>query len=118
MAKTLNNDKKKLTTAKEGKKDRAETPKGMITVKDLSEEFGIEAASIRQVIRAAGFKAPKADTPEGTFGPRTKYMWTKDSEELKKIKAAIQAAIDAEKEGPGEDEEDGGEEEPAEESKE
>lgn len=113
MAKKLNTKPEETNEApkaeKKAKKVPAKTPAGMVTVKELEAEFGIAATSIRQIIRATGLRAPKAETEPGTFGPRTKYQWPEGSEELAKIKEAIQAAIDAEDNENSE--EDGGEEE-------
>lgn len=60
-----------------------------VTVKDLAEEFKMDAKELRAVIRGAGFKAPSVDRPAGTFGPKAKYEWPADSEDLKKIRAAV-----------------------------
>lgn len=60
-----------------------------VTVKDLAEEFKMDAKELRAVIRGAGFKAPSVDRPAGTFGPKARYEWPADSEDLKKIRAAI-----------------------------
>lgn len=69
-----------------------------VTIKDLSEEFGIEARELRAFLRKEGFKAPEIDRPAGTFGPKSKYEWAADSKELAEIKAKIAASLEDEDE--------------------
>jgi len=70
--------------AKGKAKAKAETK--TITVKELAEEFGVEAKDVRAFIRSLGFKAP-ATNQEG-FGPKAKYEWEEESKELEKIRKA------------------------------
>ena len=66
-------------------------PAQIVTVNDLSEEFGISSRQIRILLRKAGFVAPKVES-EG-FGPRSKYQWTKGSAELAEARTVIQAGL-------------------------
>lgn len=63
-----------------------------VTIKTLSEEYGVEGSDIRALLRANGLKAPEVKREPGTFGPKAKYEWDKDSADLKKIRAIIEAA--------------------------
>ncbi len=67
---------------------------GKVTIKQLAEEFGVRPQKLRALIREAGFKAP-ATGIEG-FGPKAKYEWDPGSEELAKVRKAIEAALKAE----------------------
>lgn len=58
----------------------------VITINDLAGEFQTDPRKLRQFIRKLGFRAPKTGI-EG-FGPRAKYEWPSDSQELKKIREA------------------------------
>lgn len=73
--------------------DKGDKVKGgaIVTVADLAEEFDMDPKTIRAKIRSLGFTAPEVEKTEG-FGPRAKYEWSEDSEELKKIKAALSKA--------------------------
>jgi len=66
---------------------KEETAQGadLITVKDLAEEFGVEGRVVRQFIRGLGMKAPEIENREG-FGPKSKYEWPSDSEDLATIR--------------------------------
>lgn len=75
-------------TEKDTKKATAASDNGKVTVKHLAEEFGTEGRIVRAFIRSLGMKAPEADTPEGTFGPRNKYEWDHDHKDLAKIRKA------------------------------
>lgn len=87
MAKQLGSNEEKA------KKVQAPKDDNLVVVKDLEAEFGVQASSIRQIIRSKGKRAPQNDVPEGTFGPRTKYSWPKDSAELEEVKSWIKEAI-------------------------
>lgn len=85
-----------------------------ITVKDLQAEYPqLEGYQIRQVIRSLGLRAPELKGVEG-FGPRKKYEWDSNDEDLKKIRKALdeyiasreESASSEEDEEPEEDEED------------
>lgn len=67
----------------------------MVGVKDLCDEFSIEAKDLRTLLRKQGFKAPEIPREKGQFGPKAKYEWAEGSADLKKIRAAIQEALDA-----------------------
>ena len=59
-----------------------------ITVKDLAEEFGMEARVIRQILRSAGYRAPAIEGQTG-FGPKAKYEWPEGSEEIEAIRKSL-----------------------------
>ena len=76
-----------------GGKGKAATAAGAeaaktITVKDLAEEFGMEARVIRQILRSAGHRAPAIEGQTG-FGPKAKYQWPEGSEEIKAIRKIL-----------------------------
>ena len=78
------------------KKEKA-TPKaeatGMITIKMLCEEYNVEAKDLRALMRKEGFKAPEIPRAKGEFGPRAKYEWPADSDDLKKIRKAVEKVL-------------------------
>jgi len=82
------------------KKDNKNTQEQMVTIAMLAEEFNVEGRDIRVVLRANGFKAPKADTPEGEFGPRAKYQWPEGSKEIEKVRKLIEEHMDASEDEP------------------
>jgi hypothetical protein len=86
---------KKDGTKANPKKAEVETSK-IIKIADLSEEYGIEAKDIRIALRANGMKAPAVERAEGdkAFGPRARYEWAENSEELKKVRAIIEASLE------------------------
>ncbi len=67
--------------------------KEKVTIAQLAEEFKIKPQKLRALIREAGFKAP--ETGVVGFGPKAKYEWDAGSDELKKVKKAIEAALSA-----------------------
>ncbi len=67
-----------------------------VTIAMLAEEYDMRPQKLRALIREAGFKAP-ATGVEG-FGPKAKYEWDEGSDELKKVRKAIEAAQSAEEE--------------------
>lgn len=78
--------------AKGGKPTKTKGAK-TITVKDLQAEYPqLQAHQIRQVIRSLGLRAPELKGVEG-FGPRKKYEWDSDAEDLKKIRKALDEYI-------------------------
>jgi len=72
-------------TPKKGKAKKGNESK-MVTIKELAEEFGVEAKDVRAFIRSLGIKAPP--TGEAGFGPKAKYEWASNSKELAKIRKA------------------------------
>lgn len=60
----------------------------LVTVKDLAEEFGMEARVIRQILRSAGHRAPAIEGQTG-FGPKAKYQWPEGSEEIEAIRKSL-----------------------------
>lgn len=73
-----------------GGKGKAATAAGaeVITVKDLAEEFGLEARQIRVILRSAGHKAPAVEGQVG-FGPKAKYEWPEGCDEIKAIRKSL-----------------------------
>lgn len=67
----------------------------MVTVKDLAEEFGLDPAVIRRVLRASGLRAPEIPDNEGKFGPRAKYEWPEGSKELKQVRLILTEHVEA-----------------------
>lgn len=67
----------------------------MVTVKDLAEEFGLDPAVIRRVLRAAGLRAPQIPDNEGKFGPRAKYEWPESSKELKQVRQILTEHVES-----------------------
>ena len=61
----------------------------IITVRELAEEFDLDSAVIRRVLRAVGLRAPQIPVNEGKFGPRAKYEWLEGSEELKQVRQIL-----------------------------
>lgn len=66
----------------------AEAEAKLITVKDLAEEFGLEAKQIRVILRSAGYRAPAIEGQTG-FGPKAKYQWPEGSEEIKAVRKSL-----------------------------
>lgn len=64
-----------------------------VRITDLEKEFGLQGRTIRQVLRKAGLKAPETGI-EG-FGPRARYEWTEDSEELEKVRSILKKFVDS-----------------------
>lgn len=81
MAKVIKSQKGKAATA-------AGAEAKLVTVKDLAEEFGMEARVIRQILRSAGHRAPAIEGQTG-FGPKAKYQWPEGSEEIKAIRESL-----------------------------
>src|SRR5690606_40512925 len=109
-----NSKKEETKVAKKAKGGKPTKTKGAktITVKDLQAEYPqLQAHQIRQVIRSLGLRAPELKGVEG-FGPRRKYEWDSDDEDLKKIRKALddyiasreESAASEEDEEPEEDE--------------
>jgi len=67
----------------------------VITIKDLSNKFGIDPKRIRVITRKLGLK-PNPTGVEG-FGPKKKYEWEKNSKGLEKIVAALKEEVAEEK---------------------
>jgi len=81
MAKVIKSQKGKAATA-------AGAEAKTVTVKDLAEEFGMEARVIRQILRSAGYRAPAIEGQKG-FGPKAKYQWPEGSEEIEAIRKSL-----------------------------
>jgi len=62
-----------------------------IRITDLEKEFGLQARTIRQVLRKAGLKAP--ETGNEGFGPRARYEWTEGSEELQQVRSVLKEFV-------------------------
>jgi len=76
------------------KKNKSKSTGDKVTIAQLAEEYDVRPQKLRALIREAGFKAP-ATNIEG-FGPKAKYEWDDGSDELKKIRKAIEAALKTE----------------------
>jgi len=61
----------------------------MITIRELIMEFSLPPATIRRVLRTAGFRAPQISNNEGKFGPRARYEWQEGSEELEQVRKIL-----------------------------
>ncbi len=68
------------------------TKEGKITVKDLTQEYDLDGRIIRQFARTLGLNAPETGL-EG-FGPKKRYEWEADSEDLKKLRNKIESYLD------------------------
>src|SRR5690554_317464 len=91
----------------------------MVTVKDLAEEFGLDPAVIRRILRASGLRAPEIPDNEGKFGPRAKYEWPEGSKELKQVRQILTEHVESlEEEEEAEEAEDEAEDEEGEEEEE
>ena len=100
---------RKARKAKKAKVEKAEVTKvdnpmvtkvdsSMVTVKDLAVEFQMKPKEIRLILREEGFKAPAVDRPKGTFGPKLRYEWPLDSEDLVRIRTVLIGSKDNEDE--------------------
>ena len=69
-----------------------------ITIQDLVDEYGLDARVIRATARKIGLSATPTEI-EG-FGPRARYEWAEDSDELAELTEALEEKI-----SPSEDEE-------------
>lgn len=65
-----------------------------VTIKDLCEEYKVEAKDVRALLRANGFKAPEVTREPGVFGPKAKYEWAADSPELAKVRKVIESTLE------------------------
>lgn len=63
--------------------------KAVVTIADLAEEYGLEGKDIRALARKIGLKATPLEKTEG-FGPKAKYQWDAESEELADLRKAIE----------------------------
>ena len=83
--------KKDEATGKKGKDKKQETAaqetSGVVTIKDLAIEFGMEGPKIRTYLRSKGYKAPEVETVG--FGPKSKYEWPAGSKELAEIRQCL-----------------------------
>jgi hypothetical protein len=59
-----------------------------VTVKDLAEEFGMEARQIRVILRSAGHRAPAVEGRVG-FGPKAKYEWPEGCDEIEAVRKSL-----------------------------
>lgn len=59
-----------------------------VTIADLAEEYGLEGKDIRALARKIGLKATPCE--QDGFGPKSKYQWDADSEELADLRKAIE----------------------------
>ena len=65
--------------------------KKVVTIADLAAEYELEGKEVRAVARKIGLKATPCEQ-EG-FGPKSKYQWDADSEELADLRKAIEEKI-------------------------
>jgi len=71
----------------------------MVGIEDLATEYNLESKTIRIILRKGGFAAPKIADATG-FGPKTKYEWPSDSDELEKIDTLLTTYIENKKNPP------------------
>lgn len=77
----------------------------VVTVKDLAEEFDLTPLRIRKTLRVAGLRAPQIPENEGKFGPRAKYEWPEDSEELEQVRQILAEYVESLEKAEDEEEE-------------
>lgn len=70
---------------------KAKKEVAVVTVADLAAEYELEGKEVRAVARKIGLKATPCET-EG-FGPKAKYQWDADSEELADLRKAIEEKL-------------------------
>ena len=62
-----------------------------ITIADLAAEYELEGKEIRAVARKIGLKSTPCNVVG--FGPKSKYRWADDSEELADLRKAIEEKL-------------------------
>ena len=72
-------------------KAKKEETAAVVTIADLAAEYEIEGKEVRAVARKIGLKATPCEQ-EG-FGPKSKYQWDADSEELADLRKAIEEKL-------------------------
>lgn len=63
----------------------------VVTIADLAAEYEIEGKEVRAVARKIGLKATPCE--QDGFGPKSKYQWDADSEELADLRKAIEEKL-------------------------
>ena len=63
----------------------------VITIADLAAEYEIEGKEVRDLARKIGLKATPCE--QVGFGPKSKYQWDADSEELADLRKAIEEKL-------------------------
>ena len=69
----------------------AKTKKEVVTIADLAAEYEIEGKEVRAVARKIGLKATPCE--QDGFGPKSKYQWHPNSEELADLRKAIEEKL-------------------------
>lgn len=70
---------------------KAKKEAAVVTIADLADEYELEGKDIRAVARKIGLKATPCEQ-EG-FGPKSKYQWNAESEELADLRKAIEEKL-------------------------
>ena len=65
--------------------------KKVVTIADLAAEYELEGKEVRAVARKIGLKATPCE--QDGFGPKSKYQWDADSEELADLRKAIEEKL-------------------------
>ena len=63
----------------------------VVTIADLAAEYEIEGKEVRAVARKIGLKSTPCNVVG--FGPKSKYRWADDSEELSDLRKAIEEKL-------------------------
>ena len=63
----------------------------VVTIADLAAEYELEGKEVRAVARKIGLKATPCE--QDGFGPKSKYQWDADSEELADLRKAIEEKL-------------------------
>lgn len=70
---------------------KAKKEETVVTIADLAAEYEIEGKEVRAVARKIGLKATPCE--QDGFGPKSKYQWGADSEELADLRKAIEEKL-------------------------
>ena len=70
---------------------KAKKEETVVTIADLAAEYELEGKEVRAVARKIGLKATPCE--QDGFGPKSKYQWDADSEELADLRKAIEEKL-------------------------
>ena len=70
---------------------KAKKEAAVVTIADLAAEYELEGKEVRAVARKIGLKATPCE--QDGFGPKAKYQWDADSEELADLRKAIEEKL-------------------------
>ena len=70
---------------------KAKKEETVVTIADLAAEYELEGKEVRAVARKIGLKATPCE--QDGFGPKSKYQWHPNSEELSDLRKAIEEKL-------------------------